>query len=80
MPGSIRSSTTRSGCSAFERGERGRTVGGERDRVAGALEVAADDVADGWIVVDDEHALPHAASVRPAARRAHAPTAAVRVP
>ncbi len=59
MPGSIRSSTTRSGRRGVDRGQRRRPVGGQRHLEAGPLQVAADDVADGRVVVDDQYALPH---------------------
>ncbi len=62
----------------LEGGERGRAVGGERDTIARALKIAPDDIAHGWIVVNDEHALPHDASLRPHARHAHARASAVR--
>ena len=65
MPGSIRSSTTRSGRLRGDRVERARPVGGQRHLELGPLQVAAHDVADGRVVVDDEYALPHESSVRP---------------
>ena len=69
MPGSIRSSTTRSGGCRVDRGQRRRPVGGQRHLEAGPLQVAAHDVAHGRVVVDDQYALPHGSSLDRTATR-----------
>ncbi len=54
MPGSIRSSTTRSGgCGGPGRG--GGAAGGHVDGEARPVQTADDDLGDGGIVVHDEH-------------------------
>ena len=63
MPGSITSSTTRSGRLALEQRARVVAVACLERRVPLALEVADDDLADDRLVVDDEnggHALDRA--------------------
>ena len=53
-PGSIRSSTTRSTGSRFERGERRRPVADDRHRVPVALEVEAQELGEARLVLDDQ--------------------------
>ena len=72
-PGSIRSSTTRSGGSARAGFEPGLAVGTHLDDGALALEVGGDHLGDVGVVVDDEHALTiqgrHGRSLRTARDR-----------
>ena len=55
MPGSITSSTTRSGDSRSTSPVDLAAVAGRDDAETVARQVLADDVADGRLVVDDEH-------------------------
>ena len=74
MPGSIRSSTTRSARVARASSQRGLAVAGLVDVVAGRPQVGHHHLAHGVVVVDDEHAghQPHLRSV--VRRRAGAAT------
>ena len=73
IPGSMRSSTMRSGAQLLDGRHRGVAVDREARAVAGALEVAADDLADRRLVVDDEDVAAGVVDVspwRPCGRRA----------
>ncbi len=59
MPGSIRSSTTRSGRALSTAAKRAGPVGGERHLEVGALQIPAHHVAHRRVVIDDQYALPH---------------------
>ena len=67
MPGSIRSSTTRSGRCSRVQLDRLRAVGGHEDAVALALQPGPDGLGDRLLVVDDEHGLFAHGAIVPAA-------------
>ena len=64
MPGSIRSSTTRSGRLAAARVQRRRAVGRAVHGEAGPVEIAGDDLGDGRVVVHHEDPPGRSASAR----------------